>query len=91
VDPPSARRLVSGGFLCGDLVGGGGVDIKGPNHRRSVEQVLYGFLHRVELFALVALGILPPEGFGLRLLPPHTVTRCESAQIGSPILSCGPP
>jgi len=54
---PRARCVVLGGFLCSDFVGSGGMDIKGPNHGRSFEQVLYGLLHRVELFALVALGI----------------------------------
>ena len=39
-------------------MGGGGVDTKRLNHGRCFEQVLYGLLHRVELFALVALGIL---------------------------------
>jgi len=34
------------------------VDIKGADLGRSFEQVLYGLLYRVELFALVALGIL---------------------------------
>jgi hypothetical protein len=47
-----------GGFVCGDSVGGEGVDIKGLNHGPSFEQVLYRLLHRVELFALVSLGIL---------------------------------
>jgi hypothetical protein len=71
VGPPSCavayfRWLISGGFLCGDFVGGGGVDIEGPNHGRSLHQVLYGLLHRVELLALVALGILAriPEAEG---------------------------
>lgn len=34
------------------------MDIKGSDHRCSFEQVLHRLLHRVELFALVALGIL---------------------------------
>jgi hypothetical protein len=34
------------------------MDIKGPNHGRSLHQVLYDFLHRVELFAFVGLGVL---------------------------------
>jgi len=56
--PDLVRGGLLRGFLCGDPVGGGGVDIKGPNHRRRFKQVLYGLLYRVELFALVALGIL---------------------------------
>lgn len=48
---------MSGGFLCNDFVGYGGVDIKGSNHEPSFEQVLYRLLHCVELFARVALGI----------------------------------
>jgi hypothetical protein len=42
------------------------VDIEGLNDGRNLHQVLYGPLHRVELLALVALGILSriPEAEG---------------------------
>src|SRR5438552_7435442 len=46
------------GFLCGYFVGGGGVDVKGADHGRGFEQVLYDPLHLVELLALVALRVL---------------------------------
>jgi hypothetical protein len=56
---PPLCAVVSGGFLGSDPVRGGSVDIKRPNYGRSFEQVLHRLLHGVELFALVALGILP--------------------------------
>ena len=52
-------RVRSGSFLCGGFVGGGGVEVKGADLGCSFEQVLYGLLHRVELLALVALGVNP--------------------------------
>jgi hypothetical protein len=58
VRPALVRGGLLRGFLCGYFVGGGGVDIKGANLGCSFEQVLHGLLHRVELLALVALGIL---------------------------------
>src|SRR5712691_43189 len=56
--PEGWEDPVSGDFLCCDFMDGGGVNIKGLHLRGSFDQVLYGFLHRVELFARVALGIL---------------------------------
>jgi len=58
VRPALLRDGLLRGFLCSYLVGGGGVDIEGANLRSRFEQMLYGLLHRVELLALVALGIL---------------------------------
>lgn len=61
-----ARLVVSGSFVGCDPMGGGGVDIKGPNHGHVFEQMLHDLLHCVELFALVTLGVLSriPEAEG---------------------------
>lgn len=55
---PCARYFGSGCLFCGDFVRGRGMNIKGSNYRGSFKQMLRELLHRVELFARVALGIL---------------------------------
>src|SRR5712691_1532152 len=53
--PPAA----SGGFACGDLVTGGGMDLERTDNGVGLKQWLQGFANTVVLLPLITLCVLP--------------------------------